>query len=139
VRLWLDADQAAVVAAHARATYPNEACGLLIGYVDGADVRVDKVVASPNVAEPPTRNRFELDPGLLLTWQRHARAAGQSVVGIYHSHPDGRAEPSAHDMAGAWIANQAWVIQALTRDQIGPWAAFWRGSAQDFQPMDLAS
>jgi len=86
----------------------EEVCGLLLG----APGRVERAVAARNVAADRHR-RFEVDPATLLATHREARAAGTAVVGCYHSHPGGRAEPSPIDAAAAadqpgWL----WLIAA---------------------------
>lgn len=92
---------------HARAAAPDEACGLLYG--DPATV----AAAEParNVAAHPQRN-FEIEPAALLRAHREARATGRQVVGWYHSHPRGSAEPSATDAARAVEDGRLWLIVA---------------------------
>ena len=50
---------------------------------------------------------------LRLTLQRGLRGSGQAVVGLYHSHPDGAAQPSASDLAEAWEPELVWIIVAV--------------------------
>ena len=85
----------------------NECCGLLLGHDD----RVTDVVRAPNVAADPARS-FEIDPAVLLRTQREARGFGQQVIGHYHSHPNGVAEPSVRDAARAVADGQIWLIVA---------------------------
>lgn len=54
------------------------------------------------MAPRPRRARFELDPGHLVRTEDQARAAGLLVLGTWHSHPDGPAEPSSADDAATW-------------------------------------
>jgi proteasome lid subunit RPN8/RPN11 len=86
---------------------PHEACGLLIGVAG----RIDSAVPARNVAAHP-ETAFEIDPATLLRTHREARAAGQRVVGHYHSHPDGLATPSRRDAARAVEDGQLWLIIA---------------------------
>ena len=65
-----------------------EICGLLFGKVG----IVERAVACPNVASDPAR-AFEIDPACLITAYRGMRESGARVVGHYHSHPTGSAEP----------------------------------------------
>ena len=78
--------------------YPNEACGLLVGRTEGDGCHVDRIEVSDNVADDP-RHRFEVDPALRFRLMRDLRGTGQAVVGHFHSHPDGAAEPSATALA----------------------------------------
>lgn len=112
-RLRLGAAAAAAMRDHARRDLPREACGLILGPADGgAAVMGDEAVPSPNLAPAGRDDLFELDTALHLALQRRARACGRRVVGIYHSHPGGRAVPSARDAAGAWDESLIWVIIA---------------------------
>ncbi|WP_426163830.1 M67 family metallopeptidase [Sandarakinorhabdus sp. DWP1-3-1] len=85
----------------------DECCGLLIGRPG----RIMAAVPARNVAADPARS-FEIDPATLLRVHREARGSGQQVVGHYHSHPDGSAQPSQRDAARAVADGQVWVIIA---------------------------
>lgn len=110
------ATELAQVVAAAEAAYPQECCGLLSGRSQGAgaarEITVTAVYPSPNLAPEPRRN-FEIDPALRLRLQRELRDRGDSVVGLYHSHPDGRAQPSPTDLDRAWETDLAWLITAV--------------------------
>jgi proteasome lid subunit RPN8/RPN11 len=95
----------------AREAMPRECCGLLVGTVgnDGTAVPITSLPA-PNLSDRP--DRFEIDPQAHFEIQRHARETGWDVIGCYHSHPNGRAEPSATDLAGAGEENFLWLIAA---------------------------
>jgi proteasome lid subunit RPN8/RPN11 len=97
--------------------FPQECCGLLLG--QGA--RIERVVPAANVHPDPLRH-FEIDPAALIAAHRDARGGGLQVLGYYHSHPNGRAEPSATDRAMASGDGRLWAIVAggavtLWRDQ----------------------
>lgn len=93
---------------------PNEACGLLLG----KDGRVETAVPTRNVSPHPER-AFEIDPAMLLQTHRNARTTGQKVVGHYHSHPNGKAEPSLRDAAHAVENGQLWLI--IAAGQVHAW------------------
>ena len=46
-----------------------------------------------NLADTP--DRFEIDPAEQIKLMRALRGAGREIIGCYHSHPNGSAEPSA--------------------------------------------
>jgi proteasome lid subunit RPN8/RPN11 len=96
--------------AAARAAHPNECCGLLEGMRDGDVFRVDAVHPAHNLA--PRSDRFEIDPADHIAAQKAARANGRSIIGCYHSHPDGAAAPSDIDAAGAAQEDFLWAIVA---------------------------
>jgi proteasome lid subunit RPN8/RPN11 len=85
----------------------TEICGLLLGEAG----RIDAILPAANVAADPARH-FELDPAVLLAAHRAARAGGPKIVGHYHSHPSGVAEPSATDAACAAPDGRLWLIVA---------------------------
>jgi proteasome lid subunit RPN8/RPN11 len=93
-------------------SYPNEACGLLLGKRRGANVHVASVHVSDNVSEKP-RSHFEVDPQLRFDLERLARKKNVEVVAVYHSHPNGVAEPSAVDLSNAWETDLIWIIVAV--------------------------
>jgi proteasome lid subunit RPN8/RPN11 len=96
---------------HAAATaHPGECCGLIEGMRERAGFRVLALHPARNLAVDS--ERFDIDPGDHLMASKAARAAGHQIVGCYHSHPNGRAEPSARDLAGAGEENFLWLIAA---------------------------
>lgn len=84
---------------------PEEACGLLVGRVEGDEAQVHEAPRSPNRAADP-RIGFELDPAAWVATEDAARGRGLEVLGFWHTHPRGPAEPSAEDrwfaMPGTW-------------------------------------
>lgn len=97
----------ALLIGHAAGEHPREACGLLLG-TPGAIARVER---TRNVAADPLRT-FEIDPAALLRVHREARGAGLAVIGWYHSHPGGSAEPSRTDAARAVEDGMLWLVVA---------------------------
>ena len=120
LRVRLTAAQLRAIERAAEAAYPEEACGLLVGQraPDGT-CRVSAVEASANVAEPPRARRFEVDPRLRLRLERALRNGPDSVVGVYHSHPDGSAEPSETDVSMIFEPAMVWLITAVDGDGDG--------------------
>lgn len=97
----------------------EEVCGLLLGRGN----RVETRLACRNVAAEPAVS-FEIDPAQLIAAHRAARSGGPTVLGSYHSHPGGIAEPSARDAAAAAPDGSLWLI-------IGAGSAkLWRATAQ---------
>lgn len=102
------------IAAQAERAFPRECCGLLVGRVaaDGA-VSVNRVVASPNVAQGPGLERFEVDPKIRFDLMRALEDTAEVIVGHYHSHPGYPAEPSATDLDMAYEPQFVWLIAAV--------------------------
>lgn len=84
-----------------------ECCGLLLGQ-SGV---VARVVLAANVADDPARH-FEIDPGMLITAEKHARNGRPSILGYFHSHPNGLQRPSVQDAASAAEDGRVWLIIA---------------------------
>lgn len=84
-----------------RKALPQEACGTLLGAIEGESVRVDLATQARNRSADPTAS-FELDPGDLHAAYCKAVELGLSVVGIWHSHPRGPSQPSREDIQDAW-------------------------------------
>ena len=101
--------------------YPDEACGLLLG----RDGRLEWVVPARNVHPDPSLH-FEIDPQALIDAHRAARGRGPAVIGYYHSHPVGPAEPSATDRAAAAGDGRIWAIIG------GGEVRFWRDGDEGF-------
>lgn len=101
----------------AAAAAPLEACGLLFGS-DG----VERASVVANVSDDPAR-RFEIDPAALFAALKAERAGGDKVIGYWHSHPSGDANPSATDAAMAAADGKIWVIVA------GKALTAWRAGA----------
>ena len=101
----------------AEASFPAEACALLIGRRGpGLHYRITRVEPSRNQAADPGRG-FEIDPGLRIGLQRELRRGLEQIVGVWHSHPNGRPEPSAADAAMIFEPDLCWLITAVEQGQ----------------------
>jgi len=74
--------------AHARATYPNECCGAMLGTTDGEKKIVVESIQLRNAFEGAQAARYELRPEDLLAADKAARERSMDLIGIYHSYPD---------------------------------------------------
>ena len=111
--LTLTENQTQKMIAHAQAALPNEACGLL----GGKDGRVQAVYSGANAELSPTR--YRMDPQEQLLAMDAIELAGEDLLGIFHSHPEGQAFPSATDVAQAYYPNVVYII--LARPRSGKW------------------
>lgn len=102
----------AAIEAHGARDYPDECCGVLLGRVDGASARVVSIVEAANVREDERRRRFLIDAKAYLEAERAADAAGLTLIGFYHSHPDHPARPSEFDREHAW-PNLHYIVLAV--------------------------
>ncbi len=91
----------------ARATHPDECCGILLGSAG----TITAIAPAANV-HPTPATHFEIDPATLIDAHRAARNGGPAVLGHYHSHPNGRVGPSPTDRAMAAGDGSVWAIIA---------------------------
>jgi len=91
--------------------FPRECCGLIEGAIDRSTARVTALHPVPNVAQEI--DRFEIDPAVHIALLRNLRGTGRAIVGCYHSHPNGRAEPSERDRESAIESGFLWLICAV--------------------------
>jgi [CysO sulfur-carrier protein]-S-L-cysteine hydrolase len=94
---------------HARAELPNEACGLVSGVL----------LTGLAVGFHPARNgdrsplRYAVHPDDLLRIILEIEAAGDDLLGIFHSHTHTPAVPSATDLRVAMYPEPFYVIATL--------------------------
>ena len=90
---------------HARAAYPEECCGFLLGH-SGAPRRIEESRRARNVATENRARRYSIDPLELLHADDDARKKSLELIGVYHSHPDHPAAPSEYDRsrAASWLS-----------------------------------
>ncbi len=93
--------------AHLRAEWPREGCGLL-GGVAG---RACRHIPVTNVAR--RADRFRMAPDEQVAALYALEAAGEQLLGIYHSHPHGPAWPSPRDRADAAFPDVAYLVVSL--------------------------
>ncbi len=94
---------------HARAVSPEECCGLVGGR--GGSVR--KIYPLGNGAANPL-TAYEAAPEDLFRTQREMRERGETLLGIYHSHPrQPDPIPSATDVRLAFYPSALYFIVGL--------------------------
>lgn len=111
----------------AASAHPNEACGILLG----ENNRITGVIETQNV-HPNPASHFEIDPQTLIDAYRAERDGGPQLLGYFHSHPNGRAEPSAIDQASAAGDGKVWAVIAADR------VNFWLDEPEGFRPLSYA-
>jgi proteasome lid subunit RPN8/RPN11 len=118
----LPTGQLRYIVAHARAAYPEECCGFLIGSTSTLRT-VRSVLAARNVAQPSRLKRFSISPDELIRAGEEARRSNLGLIGIYHSHPDAPVDPSAVDLEYAW-PDFTYIILSIERGEpqdVGAW------------------
>ena len=109
----------AAMVAHARASYPNECCGAMLGSTDGETKTVREAIALHNAFEGAQAARYELRPEDLLAADKAARERNMDLIGIYHSHPDCDAYFSTTDLQNScpWYS---FVVLSIQEGRVRP-------------------
>lgn len=105
--------------AHARAEYPNEMCGLIVGdRAAGEGGRALRFEPARNKAASPYR--YEIDPDDLLRLTIATDEADEVFWGIVHSHTHTPAVPSPTDVGLAFYPDSLYLLVSLAEDQADP-------------------
>ena len=116
--IWLTPSQAQTIVRHAVAEAPREACG----FIAGIGSRAQRIVPLANVAADPY-HYYEIDPATLVETLVEIEDAGLSLIGIYHSHPEGAPLLSQTDVRQAFYPDAAYLIVGLKpRPQLSAWS-----------------
>ena len=124
MRLRISRNQMKRIEWHAIREFPYECCGLLIGEVEGGEAVVIETLETRNVYDGDRRVRYLVDPLMYYEAEKRAENEGLEVIGVYHSHPLGRPEPSFIDRENA-VPGFFYIIVSV-RDGTVDRAAAWR-------------
>lgn len=103
----IPSDVARSMVEHARAGYPNEACGLLAG----PDGRIEHFFAMRNADASPSS--YRLDPKEQIRTFNEIDEKGWELLGIVHSHTHSEAYPSETDRRQAFYPDAHYVLISL--------------------------
>jgi proteasome lid subunit RPN8/RPN11 len=93
------------IVAHARSEPRRECCGLLAGR-DGV---ITRAFPARNAANTPA-TRYEIAPAEIFERMREMRELKLDLLGIYHSHPNSKNEPSPRDIELAFYPETPYLI-----------------------------
>jgi len=97
---------------HARAEYPNEMCGVIVGdRVASEGGRALRWVPTRNLAASPLR--YEIHPDDLLRLTIEADEADEEFWAIAHSHTHSPARPSLTDIGLALYPDALYILVSL--------------------------
>jgi proteasome lid subunit RPN8/RPN11 len=119
-----------------RGTYPQEACGFLLGRHEEPGLSIECIASVPNTSGAAGRS-FAIDPLVLLELEDLAADHGLFVLGLYHSHPDSPAlpSPSDHRFARSW-PGWLWLIVSVGPAGTAEWTG-WGSSPGGLQRISL--
>ena len=92
---------------HAQSEYPLEACG----FFSGSDGVVMSQHSIRNRLQSETE--YEMEPTEMLAAFLAMEERGEELIAIYHSHPQGPAQPSSTDIAQAYYPDAVQIIVSL--------------------------
>jgi proteasome lid subunit RPN8/RPN11 len=130
----LSAEMVQALIDHARAEYPNEMCGVIVGDRAAAD-------GGRPLRWEPTRNRaasplrYEIHPDDLLRLTIETENAGNEFWAIVHSHTHSPARPSPTDVGLAFYPDAIYLLVSLADDE--PAVATWRIVGGETHPVEL--
>lgn len=108
--VFLSKEQNNILCQKSAQDYPYETCGFILG-TRGYFKSIFKLQKAVNTSSEP--NRFQINPFEFYTLELSLKKGYLSIIGFYHSHPDGRAQPSKLDISMAW-PGYSYIIVALT-------------------------
>jgi proteasome lid subunit RPN8/RPN11 len=138
--------------------YPCECCGLLLGISNHEAKEVVQVIPTLNDWEnqkdlfveleqkfDDTRSSyddrqctdsFSINPLTFLQIQKQAHQDNLEIIGIYHSHPDHPATPSAFDTRFAW-SRYSYIILSVIEARVDRICSWKLDQSHQFMPEEL--
>lgn len=102
---------------HGEASYPEEGAGLMMGSEEEGTREVFSILPLSNAREENARHhRYLITAEDMLHGEDVARERGQTIVGIFHSHPDHPDRPSDYDREWA-IPWYSYLITSIRQGQ----------------------
>lgn len=112
-KLVLDIKARESILKHVTDTYPNEALGFMYGY----DTEDERNILEVEPIET-TSSVFDLTPMDYVNAEEYAEVKGMSLLGVYLSHPDHQAIPSATHLRHA-LPFYSYLIVPVKRGEPG--------------------
>jgi proteasome lid subunit RPN8/RPN11 len=123
---------------HAVATYPNEACGILLSHSKRPQ-HITEVHPTKNATLENPTTRYFVDPLEFLKVDEWAEDKGLDICGFYHSHPDHSPVPSENDLELAWEGYLYLIVSIKVRRFVEARAWIYDQDAGYFKEVTLQS
>lgn len=81
--------------------FPEEGCGIILGVSQDGIHHVREIIELTNVATTHRDERYDITPQQYRQSEKTAKAKNLALLGLFHSHPNHRPEPSAYDLEHA--------------------------------------
>jgi len=118
-----------------RQRLPYETCGIVLGHCRDDRLHIDGFTVIRNMAIRPEHS-FSFEPAEWVRAWYEAERSGKSVVGVFHSHPDGTIDPSAADGDGRLNWGTYWIVGLS--DEEARIAGYRAGLKAQWHPLELA-
>ncbi|NQT95032.1 MAG: M67 family metallopeptidase [Candidatus Omnitrophica bacterium] len=105
---FLNKDLANEIIAHLKDEVPNEGCGILAGII--SDDGKKAIKSFPMKNQDASSQKFFMEPQEQFKVMKTIRNEKLEMVGIYHSHPETDAYPSAHDVELAFYPEVSYLV-----------------------------
>jgi proteasome lid subunit RPN8/RPN11 len=105
------------IQAHGIETYPEECCGVLIGY-SKPYIKVVEARRVSNTNIGSKNRRYNINPLEYMKIEQEVDNSELELLGIYHSHPDHPSKPSNFDLNYAF-PNFSYIILSVTNGERG--------------------
>jgi proteasome lid subunit RPN8/RPN11 len=115
--LSLTANQRNQIIEHCIAGYPDEACGLLTGPLNGLHPTGVVTAVHPAANAARSARVYTVASSDLLGAMRAAEAVGDDLIAVYHSHTHTDPYPSTTDIAQAHEPTWIYVLVGLATPQ----------------------
>jgi len=145
----LSQEQLQTIRTHAESTYPDECCGIILGYLAGEGKIVVEVIPTENVwnteaaaefagdrTTESKKRQYAIAPQVMLETQRKARDRSLNIIGIFHSHPDHPAIPSECDRLYAW-QGYSYIIVSVQNGKAGELRSWSLDDHHQFQAEEI--
>jgi proteasome lid subunit RPN8/RPN11 len=130
----LQADTIQALIDHARAEYPNEMCGVIVGDRAAADGgRPLRWEPARNRAASPVR--YDIHPDDLYRLTVATDDADEMFWAIVHSHTHSPARPSLTDVGLAFYPDALYLVVSLADEE--PALAAWRIVGGEIHPVEV--
>ncbi|MEH6545409.1 MAG: M67 family metallopeptidase [Sneathiella sp.] len=124
---------------HTEACWPEEACALLVGRHKGNQHWiVNFVEPARNIAENPSQF-FEIDPTIRIRLEMKTLFERNEIIGVFHSHPEGKATLSATDKNNIREPNLFWLIASTLSGKVAELCAFAVADDHNINQLTLLS
>lgn len=103
---------------HSLKSYPEECCGILVGFDNGGARFITEVHRAENVSDERRHDRYLIDERKLIEVIKSTRGQNADVIGFYHSHPDYPSRPSQYDTENAAWPGYSYLIVSVEKGHV---------------------